>query len=171
MTLPEATFGCFPQTASRGLSCAWVWCKLHQSRSVGPFAGHSTRINWWNLENTNISKSASWRSLEQVLAVFPRLQVNSSSDLGFGMNRLKVVLLVLLQAIPSESTVGSWKILALAKVPRFAPWSIFWLFCRDCKSKALLRFGLVQIVSKSVCWYFRRPFHPNQLMEPGKYQH
>ena len=171
MTLPEATFGGFPQTASQGLSGPWVWYESHQSRSVGAFAGHSTRIVWWNLENTNISKSGSWRSLEKVLAVFPRLQVDSSPDLGFSMNRIKVVLLVLLQAIPSESTVGTWKISALAKVPHDAPWSNFWRFSPGCKSRALLPLGLVQIASKSICWYFRRPFHPNQLVEPGKYQH
>ena len=168
---PGSNFWRCPKTASRGLSWPWVWYESHQSRSVGAFAGHSIRIHCWNLENTSITKSTSFCSLEHLLAVLPRLQVEGSPALWFGANLIKVGLLVLSQAIPPESTDGSWKILALAKVPRFAPWSIFWLFCRDCKSKALLRLGLVQIVSKSVCWYLRRPFHPNQLMEPGKYQH
>ena len=220
--LPVATFGGFPATASRGLSCAWVWCQSHQSRSVGDFAGRSTRIHCWNLENTSVSKSASFCSLEQLLAVFPRLLVEGSPVLGFlcqphqsrsvgafagrstgihcwnlentsvsknasfcslehllavfprllgfGANRIKVGLLVLSQAVPPESTVGTWKIPALAKVPRFAPWSNFWRFSPDWKSRALLRLGLVPITSKSGCWCFRRPFHPNQLLEPGKYQ-
>ena len=29
----------------------------------------------------------------------------------------------------------------------------------------------MEIASKSACWWFRRPFHPNPLLEPGKYQH
>ena len=99
----------------------------------------------WNLENTSLSKSALCCSLEHLLAVFPRL-------LGFGANRIKVGPLVLSQAIPPESTGGTWKIPASAKVPRFTPWSNFWRFSRDCKLRALLRLGLVPIASKSVCW-------------------
>ena len=189
---PVATFGCFPPTA-------WVWCQPHQSRSVGAFAGHSTRIHCWNLENTSVSKSASFCSLEHLLAVFPRLlgfganrikvgllvlsqaippestvgtwkipasvksapfctleqllavlprlEVEGSPALGFGANRIKVGLLVLWQAVRPESTVGTWKIPASAKVPRFAPWSNFWRFPPDCNSRALLRLGLVPIAS------------------------
>ena len=96
--------------------------------------------------------------------VFPRLQVEGCPALGFSANRIKVGPLVLSQAVPPESTVGTWKIPALAKVPRIAPWSNFWRFSPDC-------LGLVPTASKSVCWCFRRPFHPNPLLEPGKYQH
>ena len=168
---PGSNFWLCPKTASLGLSWPWVWYESHQSRSVGAFAGHSIRIHCWNLENPSISKSTSFCSLEQLLAVLPWLHVQGSPALGFGANRIKVGLLILSQGIPPESTDATWKIPALAKVPHDAPWSNFWLFSPNCKSRALLRLGLVQIASKSVCWSFRRPFHPDQLMEPGKYQH
>ena len=171
MTLPGASFGGFPQTASQQLFRPWVWYESPQSRSVGAFTGHSIWIHCWILENISISKSASFCSLEHLLAVLPRLQVEGSSALWFGANRIKVGLLVLTQAIPPESTNGTWKIPTLAKVPRFAPCSKFWRFSPDCKSTALPTLGLVWIVSKSFCCCFRRPFHPNPLLEPGKSQH
>ena len=168
---PGSNFWRCPKTASRGLSWPLVWYESHQRRSVGAFAGHSIWIHCWNLENTSISKSTSFCSLEQLLAVFPWLQVEGSPALGFGAKRIKVGLLVLSQAIPPESTDGTWKIPALAKVPHDAPWSNRFLFSPNCKSTALPTLGLVGIVSKSFCWCFYRPFHLNPLLEPGKYQH
>ena len=226
---PGSNFWRYPKTASRGHSWPWVWCKSHQSRSVGPFTGHSIRIHCWNLENTSMSKKCRVLGQGATFGVVPKLQVEVSRDLGFSRNRIKVGLLVLSQAISPESTDRTWKIPALAKVPCFAPGSNFWLcpktaslglswpwvwyeshqsrsvaafaghsiqihswnlenpsisksagFCareqllalsQNCKSRALLTLGLVQIASKSVCWSFHRPFHPNPLLEPGKYQH
>ena len=124
---PGSNFWRYPKTASRGHSWPWVWCKSHQSRSVGPFTGHSIRIHCWNLENTSMSNKCRVLGQGATFGVVPKLQVEVSRDLGFSRNRIKVGLLVLSQAISPESTDRTWKIPALAKVPCFAPGSNFWL--------------------------------------------
>ena len=85
------------------------------------------------------------------MAVFPRL-------LGFGANRIKVGPLVLSQAIPPESTDGTWKIPASANVPSFAPWSNFWRFFGRLKDDAVLRLSLDRITPNSVSWAFEGHF-------------
>ena len=168
---PGSNFWRYPKTASRGHSWPWVWCKSHQSRSVGPFTGHSIRIHCWNLENTSMSKKCPVLGQGATFGVVPKLQVEVSRDLGFSRNRIKVGLLVLSQAISPESTDRTWKIPAWAKNAEFWAREQLLALSPNCKSRSLVTLGLVGIASKSVCWSSRRLFHPNQLIEPGKYQH
>ena len=66
----------------------------------------------------------------------------------------------LLQAIPTESSVGNEKISVLADWLCFAPWSNFWQFFGRLEDDAILHLPLDRIAPNSVPWGFARHSTP-----------
>ena len=142
---PGSNFWLCPKTASLGLSWPWVWYESYQSRPC--FAPGS---NFWLCPKTaSLGLSWPWVWYESY---------QSRSVAAFAGHSIQI---------------HSWNLEnpSISKSAGFCAREQLLALSQNCKSRALLTLGLVQIASKSVCWSFHRPFHPNPLLEPGKYQH